>query len=150
MTFVCGTSEEKEIWTDIRAIDASIREDIPQVRVADNVRCTTVKEGDAQRIQVFQGDVIRMSGAGARDLSPSAKTSLALVSTYVPAALAPTPSSRLFVTAVFVAKLYYLRDKVARAARIPEKPSTTVSRLLIACWISLRAVLLMIGSPILI
>ena len=52
----------------IRAIERQqIREDIPQVRVADNVKVHyRIKEGDRERIQVFQGDVIRMAGAGAR------------------------------------------------------------------------------------
>ena len=46
----------------IRAIERQqIREDIPQVRVADNVKVHyRIKEGDRERIQVFQGDVIRM------------------------------------------------------------------------------------------
>ena len=53
----------------IRAIERQqIREDIPQVRVADNVKVHyRIKEGDRERIQVFQGDVIRMAGAGARE-----------------------------------------------------------------------------------
>ena len=44
----------------IRAIERQqIREDIPQVRVADNVKVHyRIKEGDRERIQVFQGDVI--------------------------------------------------------------------------------------------
>ena len=54
----------------IRAIERQqIREDIPQVRVADNVKVHyRIKEGDRERIQVFQGDVIRMAGAGALSL----------------------------------------------------------------------------------
>ena len=41
----------------IRAIERQqIREDIPQVRVADNVKVHyRIKEGDRERIQVFQG-----------------------------------------------------------------------------------------------
>ena len=53
----------------IRAIQRQqIREDIPQVRVGDNVKVHyRIKEGDRERIQVFQGDVIRMSGGSSRE-----------------------------------------------------------------------------------
>ena len=53
----------------IRAIERQqIREDIPAVKVGDNVKVHyRITEGDRTREQVFQGDVIRMSGAGARE-----------------------------------------------------------------------------------
>ena len=92
----------------IRAIERQqIREDIPQVRVADNVKVHyRIKEGDRERIQVFQGDVIRMAGAGARETFTVRKI----------AKLEVVRHGR-----VRRAKLYYLRDKVGKAARIPEK-----------------------------
>ena len=48
----------------IRAIERQqIREDLPKVRVGDNVKVHYhIKEGEREREQVFQGDVIRMSG----------------------------------------------------------------------------------------
>ena len=63
----------------IRAIERQqIREDIPQVRVADNVKVHyRIKEGDRERIQVFQGDVIRMAR------SPSSRSS-AMVASVAP------------------------------------------------------------------
>ena len=69
----------------IRAIERQqIREDIPAVKVGDNVKVHyRIIEGDRQREQIFQGDVIHC--------------------------------------AVRRAKLYYLRDRVGKAARIPEK-----------------------------
>ena len=53
----------------IRAIERQqIREDIPAVKVGDNVKVHyRIIEGDRQREQIFQGDVIRMSGEGARE-----------------------------------------------------------------------------------
>ena len=53
----------------IRAIERQdIREDIPQDRVGDNVKVHyRIKEGDRERVQVFQGDVIRMSGGSSRE-----------------------------------------------------------------------------------
>ena len=104
----------------IRAIERQqIREDIPQVRVADNVKVHyRIKEGDRERIQVFQGDVIRMAGAGARETFTVRKISfgVGVERTF------PLHSPKIARHGrVRRAKLYYLRDKVGKAARIPEK-----------------------------
>ena len=120
----------------IRAIERQqIREDIPQVRVADNVKVHyRIKEGDRERIQVFQGDVIRMAshtvslksdqaGAGARETFTVRKMSFGVgVERTFP--LHSPKIAKLEVVRhgrVRRAKLYYLRDKVGKAARIPEK-----------------------------
>ena len=59
----------------IRAIERQqIREDIPQVRVGDNVKIYyRIVEGDRTREQVFQGDVIRMSSEEMRATVLSAR-----------------------------------------------------------------------------
>ncbi len=109
----------------IRAIERQqIREDIPQVRVGDNVKVHyRIKEGDRERIQVFQGDVIRMSGAGSRETFTVRKVSFGVgVERTVP--LHSPKIGKLEVVRhgrVRRAKLYYLRDRVGKAARIPEK-----------------------------
>ena len=109
----------------IRAIERQqIREDIPQVRVGDNVKVHyRIKEGDRERIQVFQGDVIRMSGAGARETFTVRKISFGVgVERTFP--LHSPKIGKLEVVRhgrVRRAKLYSLRDKVGKAARIPEK-----------------------------
>ena len=109
----------------IRAIERQqIREDIPQVRVGDNVKVHyRIKEGDRERIQVFQGDVIRMSGAGARETFTVRKISFGVgVERTFP--LHSPKIGKLEVVRhgrVRRAKLYYLRDKIGKAARIPEK-----------------------------
>ena len=109
----------------IRAIERQqIREDIPQVRVADNVKVHyRIKEGDRERIQVFQGDVIRMSGEGARETFTVRKISFGVgVERTFP--LHSPKIAKLEVVrhgAVRRAKLYYLRDRIGKAARIPEK-----------------------------
>ncbi|MDY4040606.1 MAG: 50S ribosomal protein L19 [Collinsella sp.] len=109
----------------IRAIERQqIREDIPQVRVGDNVKVHyRIKEGERERIQVFQGDVIRMSGAGSRETFTVRKLSFGVgVERTFP--LHSPKIGKLEVVRhgkVRRAKLYYLRDKVGKAARIPEK-----------------------------
>ena len=106
----------------IRAIERQqIREDIPQVRVADTVKVHY--RINRERIQVFQGDVIRMAGAGARETFTVRKISFGVgVERTFP--LHSPKIAKLEVVRhgrVRRAKLYYLRDKVGKAARIPEK-----------------------------
>ncbi len=109
----------------IRAIERQqIREDIPAVKVGDNVKVHyRIIEGDRQREQIFQGDVIRMSGEGARETFTVRKISFGCgVERTFP--LHSPKIAKLEVVrhgAVRRAKLYYLRDRVGKAARIPEK-----------------------------
>ena len=109
----------------IRAIERQqIREDIPAVKVGDNVKVHyRIIEGDRQREQIFQGDVIRMSGEGARETFTVRKISFGCgVERTFP--LHSPKIAKLEVVrhgAVRRAKLYYLRDRVGKAARIREK-----------------------------
>ena len=109
----------------IRAIERQqIREDIPAVKVGDNVKVHyRITEGDRTREQVFQGDVIRMSGAGARETFTVRKISFAVgVERTFP--LHSPKIAKLEVVRhgdVHRAKLYYIRERVGKAARIREK-----------------------------
>ena len=122
-----GTSslEMRNSMDYIRAIERQqIREDIPAVLVGDNVKVHyRIIEGDRSREQVFQGDVIRMSGAGSRETFTVRKISFGVgVERTFP--LHSPKIAKLEVVRhgdVRRAKLYYLRDRVGKAARIPEK-----------------------------
>lgn len=120
-----GTSRSEETMDYIRAIERQqIREDIPEVRVGDNVKVHyRIKEGDRERIQVFQGYVIRMSGAGSRETFTVRKISFGVgVERTFP--LHSPKIGKLEVVRhgdIRRAKLYYLRDRVGKAARIREK-----------------------------
>ena len=109
----------------IKAIERQqIREDIPEVLVGDNVKVHyRIKEGDREREQVFQGDVIRMSGAGARETFTFRKISFGVgVERTFP--LHSPKIAKLEVVRhgqVRRAKLYYLRDRVGKAARLRER-----------------------------
>ena len=109
----------------IRAIERQqIREDIPQVRVADNVKVHyRIKEGDRERIQVFQGDVIRRHGEGARETFTVRKVSFSVGVERTFPVHSPKIDKLEVVRQGDVrrAKLYYLRDKVGKAAKIKEK-----------------------------
>ena len=109
----------------IRAIERQqIREDMPRILVGDNVKVHyRIKEGDRERVQVFQGDVIRRHGHGVRETFTVRKISFSVgVERTFP--VHSPKIDKIEVTRqgdVRRAKLYYLRDKVGKAARIPEK-----------------------------
>ena len=109
----------------IRAIERQqIREDIPAVEIGDNVKVHyRIKEGDRERIQVFQGDVIRLSGEGARETFTVRKVSFGIgVERTFP--LHSPKIGKLEVVrhgVVSRAKLYSLRDRVGKAARRRER-----------------------------
>jgi large subunit ribosomal protein L19 len=92
----------------------------PGDRVKVNVR---VKEGDRERIQSFQGDVIRRRGSG-----PASSFTVRRVASGIGVERsflihAPTLQSVQVLRKGRVrrAKLYYLRDRVGKKARIKEK-----------------------------
>ena len=120
-----GTSRDEENMDYIRAIERQqIREDLPKVIVGDNVKVHyRIKEGERERIQVFEGDVIRMSGEGARETFTVRKISFGVgVERTFP--LHSPKIAKLEVVRhgdIHRAKLYYLRQRVGKAARIREK-----------------------------
>jgi large subunit ribosomal protein L19 len=120
-----GTSRDEDKMDYIAAIESKqIRNDLPELRVGDNVKVHyRIKEGDREREQVFQGDVIRMSGAGSRETFTVRKISfgIGVERTF------PVHSPKIAKLEVLRhgrvrrAKLYYLRDRVGKAARLREK-----------------------------
>lgn len=109
----------------IRAIEQQqIKQDIPEFNVGDNVKVHyRITEGNRERIQVFQGDVIRRQGASNRETFTVRKMSFSVgVERTFPV---HSPKIEKIEVArqgdVRRAKLYYLRDKVGKAAKIKEK-----------------------------
>ena len=102
---------------------AQLRDDIPQFKAGDTVRVHfKVIEGQRQRIQVFEGVVIKRQGAGARETFTVRKQSFGVgVERTFP--LHTPKIEKIEVAAVGDvnrAKLYYLRGKVGKKARIRE------------------------------
>ena len=104
--------------------EKQLQNDVPQVEVGDTVRVhVKVKEGARERVQVFEGTVIakkhggieetftvrRISyGVGVEKVFPVHSPSIVMVETVRPGY-------------VRRAKLYYLRDRVGKAAKVREK-----------------------------
>jgi large subunit ribosomal protein L19 len=102
---------------------AQIRADIPQFKAGDTVRVHfKVIEGQRARIQVFEGIVLKRQGAGARETFTVRKQSFGVgVERTFP--LHSPKIEKIEVAAigdVNRAKLYYLRGKVGRKARVRE------------------------------
>jgi large subunit ribosomal protein L19 len=102
---------------------AQVRTDLPQFKAGDTVRVHfKVIEGQRQRIQVFEGIVLKRQGAGARETFTVRKQSFGVgVERTFP--LHSPKIERIEVSAVGDvnrAKLYYLRGKVGRKARVRE------------------------------
>ncbi|HHV44780.1 MAG TPA: 50S ribosomal protein L19 [Firmicutes bacterium] len=109
----------------IRAIEQEqLREDIPEFRPGDTVRVhLRVVEGERERIQVFEGVVIKRRGGGLRETFTVRKISQGIG---VERTL-PLHSPRIAKIEVVRlgkvrrAKLYYLRSRRGKAARIKER-----------------------------
>ena len=101
-----------------------LRTDLPQFKAGDTVRVHfQVIEGQRRRTQVFEGIVIRRQGAGARETFTVRKHSFGVgVERTFP--LHSPKIEKIDVAAigdVNRAKLYYLRQKVGKKARVREK-----------------------------
>ena len=100
------------------------RTDIPDFEPGDTVKVhVKVKEGDKERIQVFQGLVIARKGGGTRQMFTVRKVSGGVGVERMFPLYSPT-IDRIEVERhgrVRRAKLYYLRNLRGKAARIEEK-----------------------------
>jgi large subunit ribosomal protein L19 len=101
-----------------------LRENLPQFKAGDTVKVHfKVVEGTRHRIQVFQGTVIKRQGQGVRETFTVRKQSFGVgVERTFP--VHSPKIDKIEVTAVGDvrrAKLYYLRGKVGKQARVREK-----------------------------
>jgi large subunit ribosomal protein L19 len=103
---------------------AHLRSDIPDFGPGDTLKVhVRVVEGNRQRTQLFQGVVIRRKGSGVRETFTVRKVSFGVGVERTFPVHSPIVSKIEVVTRGDVrrAKLYYLRDRVGRAAKVKEK-----------------------------
>jgi len=107
------------------ALDAqSLRSDIPDFRPGDTLKVhVRVIEGSRERVQVFQGVVIRRQNGGIRETFTVRKISFGVGVERTFPVHSPNIAKIERVTRGDVrrAKLYYLRDLRGKAAKIKEK-----------------------------
>lgn len=109
----------------IRAIEAEqLKSEVPQFRVGDTVRVhALIKEGTRERIQVFEGTVLKRQGGSSRETFTVRKTSggVGVEKTW------PLHSPHVKKVEVIRfgkarrAKLNYLRDRVGKSAKVKER-----------------------------
>lgn len=109
----------------IRALEQQqIREDLDEVAVGDSAKVHyKIIEGTRERTQVFQGIVIRRHGSGNRETFTVRKISfgVGVERTF------PVHSPKIYRIEVLShgkarrSKLYFLREKIGKAARLKEK-----------------------------
>ena len=103
-----------------------LRDDLPDFRPGDTVKVhVRVVEGSRERIQVFQGFVLRRQGGGLRETFTVRKLSFGVGVERTFPVHSPILQRIELVSRGDVrrAKLYYLRDRIGKAAKIKEKRS---------------------------
>ena len=103
---------------------SSMKADMPKVEVGDYVRVNVlIREGDKERIQAFEGTVIAMKHGGISETFTVRRVAHGVGIERVFPIHSPRVASVdvLRHGVVIRAKLYYLRNRVGKAARVKEK-----------------------------
>lgn len=103
---------------------AQLKESVPSFNVGDTVRVSAkIKEGNRERIQIFEGTVLKRQGGSTRETFTVRKSSngVGVEKTW------PIHSPHVVKVEVIRqgkvrrAKLNYLRDRVGKAAKVKER-----------------------------
>ncbi len=108
----------------ISAVEEGFKKNIPEFNVGDTVRVSVkVIEGEKERIQPFDGIVIARHGSNTRETFTVRKISFGIGVERIFPLLSPSIDKIevLKKGQVRRAKLYYLRKKKGKAAKIKEK-----------------------------
>ena len=108
----------------LKAFNEKQLKEVPQVNVGDTVRVhVKVKEGTRERIQVFEGIVIAKKHGGIEETVTVRRISYGVGVEKVFPLHSPSIDHFEVVRSGYVrrAKLYYLRDRVGKAAKVREK-----------------------------
>ncbi len=103
---------------------SSLRDDVPDFGPGDTLKVhVRVVEGSRERVQVFQGIVIRRQGGGIQETFTVRKVSFGVGVERTFPVHSPIIAKIEVATRGDVrrAKLYYLRDRVGKAAKVKEK-----------------------------
>ena len=104
--------------------EGMIKEDRPHIKVGDVVKVhVKIREGERERIQVFEGTVIAKKGSGIAQTFTVRKVSYGFGVERIFPLHSPSVSDVKVVRRGRVrrSKLYYLRDRVGKAAKVKEK-----------------------------
>ena len=102
----------------------SVKEQAPEFNVGDTVRVSVnIREGERERIQMFEGTVIARKGSGVGETFTVRRISYGVGVERVFPLHSPNVKEVTIVRKGKVrrAKLYYLRDRVGKAAKVKER-----------------------------
>ena len=101
-----------------------MKKELPEMNVGDTVRVhVKIKEGSRERIQIFEGTIIAKKHGGIEETITVRRLSYGVGVEKVFPVHSPSIEKIETVRSGFVrrAKLYYLRDRVGKAAKVREK-----------------------------
>ena len=104
--------------------DASLKTGVPEIEIGSTVRVhVKIREGERERIQMFEGTVIAKRGSGISSTFTVRRVSYGVGVERVFPVHSPNVVKVDLVRKGKVrrAKLYYLRDRVGKAAKVKEK-----------------------------
>ena len=101
--------------------ESSLKKDVPVFSVGDTVKVSVnIREGDKERIQMFEGTVIARKGSGVAETFTVRRVAYGVGVERVFPLHSPNVKDIVVVRKGRVrrAKLYYLRDRVGKAAKV--------------------------------
>ncbi len=102
----------------------SVKKEVPAFNVGDTVRVSVnIREGDRERIQMFEGTVIAKKSSGVAETFTVRRVAYGVGVERVFPLHCPNVKDVKVIRhgKVRRAKLYYLRDRVGKAAKVKEK-----------------------------
>lgn len=104
--------------------DASLKAEVPEVKIGETVKVhVKIREGERERIQTFEGTVIAIRGEGIAKTFTVRRISYGVGVERVFPFHSPNVAKveHIRYGKVRRSKLYYLRDRVGKAAKVKEK-----------------------------
>ena len=101
-----------------------LKKDVPVIEIGSTVKVhVRIKEGEKERIQIFEGTVIAKNNSGIAETFTVRRVSYGVGVERVFPVHSPSVAKVELVRRGQVrrAKLYYLRDRVGKAAKVKEK-----------------------------
>ncbi|CDB23632.1 50S ribosomal protein L19 [Clostridium sp. CAG:557] len=102
----------------------SIKTELPEFNIGDTVRVSVnIKEGDRERIQMFEGTVIARKGSGVAETFTVRRVSYGVGVERIFPLHSPNVKNVQVIRygKVRRSKLYYLRNRLGKAAKVKEK-----------------------------
>lgn len=104
--------------------EASVKKELPSFNIGDTVRVhVNIREGERERIQMFEGTVIARKGSGVSETFTVRRVSYGVGVERVFPIHSPNVQGVDVIRRGRVrrSKLYYLRDRVGKAAKVKEQ-----------------------------